>query len=262
MIEHWKKIGFVPSDFKGPDSDDDVFTDEVIIKESNVFTPPHRQPNDNIEDDSQHTGVVIKNLPANIPENEVIEFLTSKGLPDGHPISVLNNPPKNTNVDVEDLEKEACKALISILNGKRYFNKTVYCRGLKNLHTPPKENKEEKSDKSPALKNPPEIKIPGLPDEDIKKAKIKSLKALKLKEKLKKKEDEALKLKEKLKKKEELSKKQLKKKNEFLAKTPNESESEVDSDTSEDSVPTEDSDDDSDEKPGFFKLFRTIGRSC
>ena len=56
---------------------------------------------------------------------------------------------------------------IQNLNGKRFFNKTIYCRGLKNLHTPSKDNKDGKkqaekketkeTDKSPKLRNPPEI---------------------------------------------------------------------------------------------------------
>ena len=91
MKAHWDEIGFKPSEFQLKlDETNENLTDtaDAIIKTNNSFTPPPKQTSNlTTEGDSNNanklvTGVVIKNLPENIPEVDAIHFLKSHGLED------------------------------------------------------------------------------------------------------------------------------------------------------------------------------------
>ena len=111
---------------------------------------------------------------------------------------VIKRNKKNTAVDVENIDDENSKELIKNLHEKVFFNQKVYCRGLRLLESPEKEaenaNSDAKTTKEPekvTLQPTPEKvskgepkkcnteptpgkTIPGLSEEEIKKAKKKA----------------------------------------------------------------------------------------
>ena len=88
MKAHWNVIGFSPSQFQLnlDEADENISeTNDAVIKTNNSFTPPPKQtttPTDEQTEsqDTKITGVVIKNLPENIPEIDAVKFLKSQGL--------------------------------------------------------------------------------------------------------------------------------------------------------------------------------------
>ena len=108
---------------------------DVPIKETSHFTPIHKQHRES--EQGNLTGVVIKNLPEQIPKEEVEEFLKTKGLTEEGKVKVIHNK-KNTKVDIEELKNETAKLLIKNLHEQIFFNRKIYCRGLLNVETPAK----------------------------------------------------------------------------------------------------------------------------
>ena len=151
LIDHikglWKEIGFEPSNF-GLEGDDD--SEDVEIRGGTHFTPTHRKQEITPAEASKFTGVAVKNLPKDIPENDIKHFLEASGLPMGCNTFTIMRTSKNTNVDVEDLSNSACSSLIKNIHGKVFFNLKIYCRGMSNVMTPKKktdiENESESGD--------------------------------------------------------------------------------------------------------------------
>ena len=83
--------------------------------------------------------MIIKNLPAEIPDNDLHDFLISKGLPENITGLKVKRSERNTNVDIDNLEKDVCLELIKNIHEKKYCNRPVYCRGLRNLDSPSKD---------------------------------------------------------------------------------------------------------------------------
>ena len=148
MRQHWEELGFTPNLFElDLNKVDDNMTEDMEIKEGTAFTPPKRiiQP----ANDAIYSGVVIKNLPLSITEDEIEGFLVSQGLPGGHVFKTLRTQ-RNTNVDIENLITDECHDFISSLNEETFFNRKLYCRGMVHINTPTK-------DQSEANKEEPEI---------------------------------------------------------------------------------------------------------
>ena len=193
MRSHWDLIGFVPSNFKLDidDSENLSKTADVEIKTNNNFTPPSKKLHDQgvIVNNLNFKGIAIKNLPEKIPDDEIEAFLRSKGLESDSASVVVKRNKKNTAVDVEKIEPEESKLLIENLHEKVFFNQKIYCRGIRNLESPIKDSQavNDSSEKSvPQIddKEPDSSRtIPGLPEEEIKKAQNKAEKKRKEKEK-------------------------------------------------------------------------------
>ena len=177
MKTHWETIGFKPSSFH-LDMDDSLNNEKTAdapIKTNTHFTPPQKP----IPIESQETnliGVVVKNLPENIPEEDIIKFLSTKGLDQKDAEIKIHHNKKNTNVDIEGISNETIAILIKNLHENIFFNKKVYCRGLQAVHTPKTkkpsditsaavETNQGNQNTSPLLKQ-----IPGLPIAEQKKA--------------------------------------------------------------------------------------------
>ena len=176
MKKTWEAIGFDPSRFNLIIAEDDetvTDTADVVIKSSATFTPPSKHNPEKNDKSNNLKGVVIKNLPEKIPDEEIEAFLHSKGLKPSEGKITIKRNKNNTAADVEDINNETSKELIENLHEKIFFNKKVYCRGLLTLETPPKEKTqpEAKETKTPEKSLP---KIPGLAKEEIKKAEKKS----------------------------------------------------------------------------------------
>ena len=144
MKEHWKKIGFVPTNFRREalNEDEDLeLTEDVRIKDNNKFTPTHRKP-DNSDENAHFTSIIIRNLPKDIPDDEIKKFLVSKDLPKEHTELKIIRNKHNTNVEINSLDNVTCDTLIKNINEKKFFNIKTFCRGLSNLETPTKDSKK------------------------------------------------------------------------------------------------------------------------
>ena len=82
MKAHWNIIGFAPSSFKldlGDDEEVHQQTADAPIKTDTHFTPTHK-PLSTDPNGANMIGVVLKNLPEGMPEEDIIGFLKTKGL--------------------------------------------------------------------------------------------------------------------------------------------------------------------------------------
>ena len=191
LLEHmktlWAKIGFQPSSFNMDGNlEDDEMPRTVNIKENN-FTPTHKKNKlDNLEME-KFTGVVVGNFPKEIPETAVSSFLEEKGMPMGWKDIKIIRKHKNTCVEIENLEPQACKSIISEVDNKPFFDRKLYCSGMSNVISPVKPsdvtvekpkitvNENPIKEKEPAKKSqtPSKKSIPGLPEEELLKGKKK-----------------------------------------------------------------------------------------
>ena len=69
------------------------------------------------------------------------ELLEAYGLPKDHPapVTIMRNSPKNSNIDIEEIDDVICRELIRNLNKIKVANMKVFCRGLKHLIAPEKQ---------------------------------------------------------------------------------------------------------------------------
>ena len=71
MVEHWKSIGFAPTEFT---LDEDIDTEnDVEIKDSEKFTPKKIELSE--EEIGRLTGIILKNLPIALPDKDILEVL-------------------------------------------------------------------------------------------------------------------------------------------------------------------------------------------
>ena len=100
MRAHWKEIGFEPNLFELDDIDE-VF-EEPEMKSSQRFTPKKAPIDDS--DLETYSGVMVKNLPKEISEEDARKFLETKGMPEGQ-VFVVMRAGKGTTIEIENLDK-------------------------------------------------------------------------------------------------------------------------------------------------------------
>ena len=92
MESLWKEIGYKSKSFVlDVEAGEEEVTEDIAIKVNEGFTPAFKKTpwaNDKL------TGVSIRNLPIDIPENEAAYFLETHGLPPGHPGVNVNRAKK------------------------------------------------------------------------------------------------------------------------------------------------------------------------
>ena len=183
MKDHWKAIKFEPTAFVlAVEEDEDVNHGDVIIKDAPKFTPVKPNQEQTVPDENL-TAVALKNLPAQIPEREVRNFLFQHGLQmtQGQ-LKIVHNDQRNASVDVENIDAATCKLLIANINEKVFFsNKKLYCRALVDMTSPVKASESVENpaagDTSGAEDAPPNVvvtqtpksEIPGMTPEELKK---------------------------------------------------------------------------------------------
>jgi hypothetical protein len=179
MKAHWESIKFEPSSFVlAMEEDEDVSHADIEIKDSQQFTP-EKPNNEQSVPEEKLTAVTLKNLPAQIPETEVRNFLFQHGLQltQGQ-LKVVHNETRNTTVDVENIDAATCKILISNINEKEFFDKKLYCKALVEMASPVKATEqvdkpstEASKDDTPKVKetSTPKSDIPGMTAEELKK---------------------------------------------------------------------------------------------
>ena len=106
----WNDIGFVPTSFELDESDkietdtDQAVKDAPIISETS-FPPKnvHHEPSN--RDIELSDGVIIKNIPSQLEDNAIINFLRNYGMPFGHEVEhiSINREGKNIKVTIEEL---------------------------------------------------------------------------------------------------------------------------------------------------------------
>ena len=103
MKDLWKKVGFVPTTFELDNNDNDDMENDSVIRDSK-FPPGYERPDPTNRDIEQYKGIVVKNIPNRIGEDEILDLLINHGLPASHPKNnmKLNKNEKNTTVIIDD----------------------------------------------------------------------------------------------------------------------------------------------------------------
>ena len=119
LVHLWQRIGYSPRSWEEIQDDFDEETEEVI---GGIFTPVKTATN------SVFAGICIKNLPSDIDQTEVVEFLCFNGLPEEHidDISVSDNG----TFFVKNLSDDLSKALIEKLHRAEFCEKRLFCNGV------------------------------------------------------------------------------------------------------------------------------------
>ena len=71
----------------------------------------------------------IKNLSTDLTNDQIKEFLYDNGLPKNHKDEdiLIGN---HGNVDINNLDKDVCIAIVMSLDKKVFFNKILHCRPI------------------------------------------------------------------------------------------------------------------------------------
>ena len=138
MVEHWKSIGFAPTEFT---LDEDIDTEnDVEIKDSEKFTPKKIELSE--EEIGRLTGIILKNLPIALPDKDILEVLNEAGAPSSSSIEIRRpEGAQKVSVEINNLASHDCTTIIGNLNGKIIHGNKVFCRGSSDLHTSEKNQK-------------------------------------------------------------------------------------------------------------------------
>ena len=91
-------------------------------------------------------GVVIKQFPKDTDDGEVMEFLTTAGLPESLKESVLIKD--NGTAVIKGLDSCTCKKLIERIHNTKEFGRKLFCNGLTPMTPEKKENEHFWEDNS------------------------------------------------------------------------------------------------------------------
>ena len=130
MLDHWKAIGFEPTNFKLPEKTD------ATMHEATIFTPRFKKDAADNVDVEKYTGVVIKNVPESLPDTEVRRTLAEAGLADDEGKVNINRSGNKTCVEIDELDSKKCLELITNLNESIVHGNKIFCRGLSELSSP------------------------------------------------------------------------------------------------------------------------------
>ena len=143
----WSKIGFQPVNFTletdlAQQEEEQVVSDIPIINNSRFPTTLVR--NEPCEEDFERCdGITVKNIPKNIEEKCIWEFLIDNGLPLEHGIDNvrINMGEKNSWAIIDGLQPDEIKLIYNALHfpviNKKFFDAPIYCKPLRIL-TPTK----------------------------------------------------------------------------------------------------------------------------
>ena len=148
MESLWKNIGFKPANFTldqdiSGQENDQVLIDVPILDENRFPTSLVRKEPCN-EDFNKCDGITVKNIPKNVGEKTIWEFLVDNGLPLDHSIENIriNLGEKNSWVIIDGLQPDEIKTIYESLHfpvvDKKFFEVPIYCKPLR-LLTPRKE---------------------------------------------------------------------------------------------------------------------------
>ena len=133
----WKRIGYLPEVSNIVDDDSNV-----ELQTGGEFTPQKVTSSPEL-----FTGVVIKNIPKEIDQGEVVEFLLESGLPEVNLDAIQFE--HSGAVSIRNIDNRVCLLLIENLHEKRVFSRRIYCNGIVPL-TP-----QKNASKDPSLQSHP-----------------------------------------------------------------------------------------------------------
>lgn len=163
MKSLWDQIGFQPTSFKLPELDDEAADAEDVEKKGGdkglAEQPIPIMINQNVEQIGQNvSGLMVKNLPAEIEDNEILDFVRAEIKDDLDTVNYnIHRPDGNgqrsgTKIEIfSGLNSETIHAAFDKLHkNMNLFKLPLYCRKIKNF-TPPKvpdkKNKGEVNEK-------------------------------------------------------------------------------------------------------------------
>ena len=153
LAEHmrniWKEIGFTPTTFElpanaDPKADENHMLDgDTVVSEETSFRRHIDRPEMKDQDIKKVIGMQIRNFPPTLTEEEIVQFLTEHVDKDitMERVSFMKNE-HSINAAIENGMEgstviDAAKKIEFTQSKKKFFNKPLYCRILKNL-TPEK----------------------------------------------------------------------------------------------------------------------------
>ena len=181
----WNDIGFVPTSFELDESDkietdtDQAVKDAPIISETS-FPPKnvHHEPSN--RDIELSDGVIIKNIPSQLEDNAIINFLRNYGMPFGHEVEhiSINREGKNIKVTIEELSPTDVKTMFKSIHFHeakiKFFGVPLYCTAIRNMTPKKKEDvrneNADKKDKQKPVDNHVEEKEDNAPPDTPKPA--------------------------------------------------------------------------------------------
>ena len=152
LVEHMKKvwdmIQFKPANFELEHLETEAdqaerATDGIPIKEAEKFSPIAVKPQPIEKDIQKYEGLLIKNFPKTMMDEDIIAFLKEIGgedLGEGSEVKFEKND-KNITVSIESLTPGTVQRLIKLVHfpetKQKFFNVPLYCRAIRTL-TPAK----------------------------------------------------------------------------------------------------------------------------
>ena len=198
LAEHmknlWSQVGFTPTSFE-PDEmelvEDEDHQAEIDSHLQNLnFSPKIVQQPPSDHDMSRFDGISIKNIPAQIEDKDIFEFLCHAGMPSSIDQQNLriNRGDKKTWVFINCIENDAVQDIYTYIyfneSKNMFFDVPLFCRRFRNS-SPLKQQassvEQVSLDSVPAVnsdivESPSQQLIPGLPEKDRLLAKRKSKK--------------------------------------------------------------------------------------
>ena len=139
MKELWKKVDFTPDTFELVDEDD---KNGSLIADIERF-PRLEQKKSKPSEQTRYCGFTLKNLPSDLSDSDIADFLINSGINDDTIKSKLKivRGVKTTNVTAEPIDPELVTKATEILDfpqsRTKFFSVPLYCRPLRN-QTPEK----------------------------------------------------------------------------------------------------------------------------
>ena len=130
ILDLWKTIGYTPSkEHLGLGLDE---VEDEIDEEEGIFSTV-RAP---VVDRDKLAGVTISRFPKGMDDGQIVEFLCRLGLSEEKKDDIVIKT--SGIVTVKNLDTEESRFLIDNINGKKFFDRKMYCNGIVPL-TPEKQ---------------------------------------------------------------------------------------------------------------------------
>ena len=176
MRSLWQEINFAPTTFELPaqaekeDNQNETVNGrdegDIVISEDTTFRRNIERPEMTEDDIKKVVGIQIRNLPPTLSDDNLVEFLQNKVDITIERVSIMKNE-HSLNASIENgLEGSkviaAAKELEFRQSKKKFFDKPLYCRFLKNLTPektePPVSNHNVSQTSTPRKDLNPELK--------------------------------------------------------------------------------------------------------
>ena len=137
ILNLWKKLDYYPGQHTSEDGQEgyESESDEICMQYGGKFTPLKTTTAP-----ETFAGVSVRRFPRDMDHGDIIEFLLEHGLPENEIDALQIN--EGGVVNIRNLDNSICQNMISLIHGKKYFSRKMFCNGLV-LLTPEKEKDTE-----------------------------------------------------------------------------------------------------------------------